>query len=139
MGAARTVTGSKYLLEHGGKRILVDCGLFQGFKELRLRNWAAFPIPPREIDAVVLTHAHLDHSGYLPLLVKHGFRGRVYCTPPTRDLCALLLPDSGHLQEEDARRANRYHYSKHDPALPLYTLDDAQAALTRFRAVSFGQ
>lgn len=139
LGATRTVTGSCYLIEAADRKVLVDCGLFQGFKELRLRNWATFPVPPREIDAVVLTHAHLDHSGYLPLLVKHGFRGRIYCTPPTRDLCALLLPDSGHLQEEDARRANRYHYSKHDPALPLYTTADADAALTHFRTVPFGQ
>ena len=139
LGATRTVTGSRYLVEAAGRTLLVDCGLFQGFKELRLRNWAAFPVPPRAIDAIVLTHAHLDHSGYLPLLVRQGFRGRIYCTPPTRDLCGLLLPDSGHLQEEDARRANRHRFSKHDPARPLYTADDAEAALARFRPVPFGQ
>lgn len=139
LGATRTVTGSRYLVEAAGRAILVDCGLFQGYKELRLRNWEPFPVPPASIDAVVLTHAHLDHSGYLPLLVRRGFRGPIYCTPPTRDLCALLLPDSGQIQEEDARRANRRGYSKHDPALPLYTADDAERALERFRVVPFGQ
>ena len=127
LGAARTVTGSKYLLEHGGKRVLVDCGLFQGLKELRLRNWAEFPIPPREIDAVVLTHAHLDHVGYLPRLRADGYKGRVFCTAGTMDLCRLVLPDSGRIQEEDARQANRHGYSKHQPALPLYTESDALA------------
>ena len=139
LGAAGTVTGSRYLVEAGGKRILVDCGLFQGYKPLRLRNWAPFPVPPESIDAVILTHAHLDHSGYLPLLVKQGFRGRIYCTPPTLDLCKLLLPDSGYINEEDARRANRYRYSKHDPALPLYTLADAEEALNYFHTVPFGR
>lgn len=138
LGAARTVTGSRYLIEAEGKRILLDCGLFQGHKELRLRNWAPFPVPPDSIDAVVLTHAHLDHSGYLPLLARQGFSGPIYCTRPTRDLCALLLPDSGHIQEEDARRANRHGYSKHHPALPLYTAADAEAVLEQFRPVSFG-
>jgi metallo-beta-lactamase family protein len=139
LGATRTVTGSRYLIEAEGKKILVDCGLFQGFKELRLRNWSKFPVPPSEIHAVVLTHAHLDHSGYLPLLVKQGFRGRIYCTPPTLDLCKLLLPDSGYLQEEDARRANKYGYTKHKPALPLYTLADAEESLNYFHTVPFGQ
>ena len=115
LGAARTVTGSKYLLEHGGKRVLVDCGLFQGLKELRLRNWADFPVPPREIDAVVLTHAHLDHVGYLPRLRADGYKGRVFCTAGTMDLCRLVLPDSGRIQEEDARQANQHGYSKHRP------------------------
>lgn len=138
LGATRTVTGSKYLVEAAGKKILIDCGLFQGYKELRLRNWAAFPVPPAEIDAVVLTHAHLDHSGYIPLLVKQGFKGKIYCTPPTLDLCRLLLPDSGYIQEEDAARANRYHYSKHAPALPLYTLADAEESLAHFHTVPFG-
>jgi hypothetical protein len=138
LGAARTVTGSRYLVEAEGRRILVDCGLFQGHKELRLRNWAPFPVSPGTIDAVVLTHAHIDHAGSLPLLVRQGFGGPIYCTRPTRDLCALLLPDSGHLQEEDARRANRHGYSKHDPALPLYTAADAEAALARLRIVPFG-
>lgn len=139
LGATRTVTGSRYLIEAEDKKILVDCGLFQGFKELRLRNWAKFPIPPKDIHAVILTHAHLDHSGYLPSLVKQGFRGRIYCTPPTFDLCKLLLPDSGYLQEEDARRANKYGYTKHKPALPLYTLADAEESLGYFHTVPFGK
>lgn len=139
LGATGTVTGSKYLLETGNRRILVDCGLFQGLKQLRLRNRKPFPLPPSEIDAVVLTHAHLDHSGYVPLLVKNGFRGRVYCTPPTTDLCAVLLPDSGHLQEEEAEIANRYGYSKHRPALPLYTRQDAIISLDSFESVDFGR
>ncbi|HKH73578.1 MAG TPA: MBL fold metallo-hydrolase [Vicinamibacterales bacterium] len=137
MGAARTVTGSKYLLEHGGKRVLVDCGLFQGLKELRLRNWAQFPIPPREIDAVVLTHAHLDHVGYLPRLRGDGYRGRVFCTAGTKELCGVVLPDSGRIQEEDARLANRHEYSKHQPALPLYTESDALAALTQLQPLGY--
>jgi metallo-beta-lactamase family protein len=129
LGATGTVTGSKYLVTSGSSRLLVDCGLFQGFKQLRLRNWQPLPISPGDIDAVVLTHAHLDHSGYLPLLVRNGFGGPVYCTPATRDLCGLLLPDSGYLQEEEARNANRYGYSKHHPALPLYTREDATQSL----------
>jgi metallo-beta-lactamase family protein len=137
MGAARTVTGSKYLLEHGGKRVLVDCGLFQGLKELRLRNWAQFPIPAREIDAVVLTHAHLDHVGYLPRLRADGYRGRVFCTAGTKELCGVVLPDSGRIQEEDARLANRHEYSKHQPALPLYTESDALAALTQLQPLGY--
>ena len=137
MGAARTVTGSKYLLEHGGKRVLVDCGLFQGLKDLRLRNWAQFPTPPREIDAVVLTHAHLDHVGYLPRLRADGYRGRVFCTAGTKELCGLVLPDSGRIQEEDARQANRHGYSKHHPALPLYTESDALAALTQLQPIGY--
>lgn len=138
LGATRTVTGSRYLVEASGKKLLVDCGLFQGYKDLRLRNWAQFPLPPAQIDAVLLTHAHLDHSGYLPLLVKQGFRGRIYSTPATYDLCKLLLPDSGYIQEEDARRANRYKYSKHDPALPLYTLADAEESLNYFHTENYG-
>jgi metallo-beta-lactamase family protein len=137
MGAARTVTGSKYLLEHDGKRVLVDCGLFQGLKELRLRNWAEFPIPPREIDAVVLTHAHLDHVGYLPRLRTGGYRGRVFCTAGTMDLCRLVLPDSGRIQEEDARQANKHGYTRHEPALPLYTESDALAALTQLQPIGY--
>ena len=139
MGAARTVTGSKYLLEHGGKRVLVDCGLFQGLKELRLRNWEQFPIPPREIDAVVLTHAHLDHVGYLPRLRADGYKGRVFCTAGTMDLCRLVLPDSGRIQEEDARQANKHGYSKHQPALPLYTESDALAALTQLQPIGYNR
>jgi metallo-beta-lactamase family protein len=139
LGAAGTVTGSRYLLRVGGQRILIDCGLFQGLKRLRLRNREPFPIDPGRIDAVLLTHAHLDHSGYLPLLVREGFSGPVYCTPPTRDLCGILLPDSGHLQEEDAAFANRHGFSRHQPALPLYTQADAEASLESLRAVPFGE
>ena len=129
LGAASTVTGSKYLLEYAGQRILIDCGLFQGFKNLRQMNRESFPFSPRQLDAVILTHAHLDHSGALPLLVKHGFRGPIYATPATIDLCGLLLPDSGHLQEEDAAYANRHKTSRHDVAMPLYTSDDARRTL----------
>ena len=137
LGAAQTVTGSKYLLEHEGKRVLLDCGLFQGLKELRLRNWEPFPVPPDSIDAVVLTHAHLDHVGYLPRLVAEGYRGRVFCTAGTKDLCQLVLPDSGRIQEEDARQANKHGYSRHQPALPLYTEIDAQRALTHLQPVGY--
>jgi metallo-beta-lactamase family protein len=121
LGAAQTVTGSKYLLSVDSKKILIDCGLFQGYKELRLRNWDKFFINPAEIDAVIITHAHIDHTGYLPLLVKNGFKGKIYASPGTKALCAILLPDSGYLQEEEARNANKFGYSKHKPALPLYT------------------
>ena len=137
IGATQTVTGSKYLLEIRGKKILVDCGLFQGIKELRLRNWAELPIKPEEIDAVLLTHAHIDHSGYIPILVKNGFSGPIYCSHASYDLCKILLPDSGHIHEEDARRANRYGYTKHKPALPLYTETQAHIALKQFRPVDF--
>src|SRR3954462_10554631 len=137
LGAAGTVTGSKHLLEVDGRRILVDCGLFQGLKELRLRNWEPFPVEPASIEAVILTHAHLDHCGYLPRLVAGGFRGRILCTPATRELCALVLPDSAHLQEEDAKHANEHQYSKHQPALPLYTQIDAARALTQLQPVGY--
>ncbi len=137
LGAAGTVTGSKHLLEVGGLRILVDCGLFQGLKELRLRNWQPLPVVASSLDVVVLTHAHLDHCGYLPRLVAAGFRGRVFCTPATRELCALVLPDSAHLQEEDAKHANEHNYSKHRPALPLYTQVDAARALTQLQPVGY--
>lgn len=139
LGGAGTVTGSKYLVEHGDHRLLVDCGLFQGFKALRLKNWAPFPVDPHRIDAVILTHAHLDHSGCLPLLIKRGFRGPVYCSPATADLCAILLPDAGHLQEKDAEFANRHGFSKHKPALPLYTIEDARAALGHLKPIPFDQ
>lgn len=139
MGAAGTVTGSKYLLEHGGRRMLVDCGLFQGLKQLRLRNWDAFPLAPEKIDAVVLTHAHIDHSGYLPALAKQGFKGRVFSTHATRALATLLLPDSGHLQEEDAFYANRHGFSRHQPALPLYTEQDARSVLKQFKPQDYGE
>jgi metallo-beta-lactamase family protein len=137
LGAARTVTGSKYLLEHDGIRVLVDCGLFQGLKELRVRNWDEFPVPPDSIAAVVLTHAHLDHVGYLPRLIAQGYRGRVFCTAGTMDLCRLVLPDAGRIQEEDAKQANKHGYSKHQPALPLYTEVDAQRALTHLQPVGY--
>ena len=137
LGGVGTVTGSKYLIQFGDARVLVDCGLFQGFKQLRLRNWAPLPIDPRSLDAVVLTHAHLDHSGYLPLLVKNGFTGSVICTEGTRDLCGILLPDSGHLQEQDAEFANRHGFSRHRPALALYTKEDAETALKAFAPVPF--
>lgn len=137
LGAAGTVTGSKYLFETAEARIMVDCGLFQGFKQLRRRNWAPLPVDPASIDVVVLTHAHLDHSGYIPLLVKNGFKGRVLCTESTRDLCGVLLPDSGFLQEKDAEFANRHGFSRHRPALPLYTSDDATRSLGHFQTVDF--
>ena len=129
LGATGTVTGSKYLVTAGSRKILVDCGLFQGLKMLRLRNWESLPFDPRSIDAVILTHAHIDHSGYLPLLAKQGFSGPVHCTRATADLCEILLPDSGHLQEEEAEYANRHGFSRHSPALPLYTEHDARHCL----------
>ncbi len=138
LGATGTVTGSKYLVSAGKTNLLVDCGLFQGYKQLRLRNWAPLPVAPAEIDAVVLTHAHLDHSGYLPLLVKQGFRGKIYCSESTLELCKILLPDSGHLLEEEANFANRHGYSRHTPALPLYSEADAVRALDYFSPVKFG-
>lgn len=139
LGATGTVTGSKYLVQADGARLLVDCGLFQGYKQLRLRNWAELPVAPSSVDAVVLTHAHLDHSGYIPLLIKHGFRGKILCSEATYDLCRILLPDSGHLLEEEAGYANRHGFSKHSPALPLYTEEDAVRALKQFAPVKFGK
>jgi metallo-beta-lactamase family protein len=138
LGAARTVTGSKHLLEVDGHRLLIDCGMFQGLKELRLRNWGALAVPPETIDAVILTHAHLDHSGWLPRLVAGGFKGPVYCTAGTLDLCQLVLTDAAHIQEEDAKYANRKGFAKHTPALPLYTGEDAAEALSRLRPAPFG-
>ena len=137
LGATRTVTGAKYLVEDGATRVLVDCGLFQGEKALRLRNWAPLPVHPSSLAAVVLTHAHLDHSGYVPLLVARGFSGRVHCSAGTHELCRILLPDSGRLQEEEAAFANRHGYSKHTPALPLYTEAQAQRCLGRFAPSAF--
>jgi metallo-beta-lactamase family protein len=137
LGAAGTVTGSKYLIETDGRRLLLDCGLFQGFKQLRLRNWDPLPVAPASIDLVVLTHAHLDHSGYLPLLVRNGFKGPIYCTAATQELCGILLPDAGHLAEQDADFANRHGFSKHKPALPLFTEADARNALHQLRAVDW--
>ncbi len=139
LGATGTVTGSKYLLTSDKYRVLIDCGLFQGLKQLRLKNWAQLPIKPADVNAVVLTHAHIDHSGYLPLFVKNGFSGKVYCTEATRDLCKILLPDSAHLQEEEAEYANRRGFSKHHPALPLYTKQDAFKALELLTPVPFDQ
>ncbi len=145
LGAAGTVTGSKHLINTSGDtsgkdgfQILVDCGLFQGPKEWRERNWHDTPIPAREIDAVILTHAHLDHCGWIPRLVKEGFSGPIYATPATIDLCGIVLPDSGHLQEEDAEYHNKVKSSKHKPALPLYTFEEAQRCLQRFKPVNFG-
>jgi len=145
LGAAGTVTGSKHLINTGdpsgrnGFQVLVDCGLFQGPKEWRERNWRDTPIPAKQIDAVILTHAHLDHCGWIPRLVKEGFRGAIYATSPTIDLCGIILPDSGHLQEEDARFYNKVKKSKHDPALPLYTFEEAQTALQYFKPVALEQ
>jgi metallo-beta-lactamase family protein len=138
LGAAGTVTGSKTLIDIDRRKILVDCGLFQGYKNLRHLNWQPFPFDPASLSAVVLTHAHLDHSGALPLLARNGYRGPVYATPSTIALCELLLPDSGHLQEADAEFANRHQTSKHQPALPLYTEEDARQALTLLQPINFG-
>jgi metallo-beta-lactamase family protein len=138
LGATNTVTGSKTLFHAGPARVLVDCGLFQGYKQLRLRNWASLPFAPGDLEAVILTHAHIDHSGYLPLLVKKGYRGRVYCSEGTRDLARVMLPDAGRLQEEEAEYANRHEFSKHKPALPLYTEADAKRALKQLHPVPFG-
>lgn len=138
LGAAGTVTGSRFLIQTSSRRVLVDCGLFQGLKELRRRNWHPLPTAAHEIDAVVLTHAHLDHSGYLPVLVARGFAGRVFCSSATKSLAELLLPDSAYLQEEDAAYANRKGFSKHRPALPLYTRADAEEALARFSPIAWG-
>ena len=136
LGATGTVTGSKYLLEAGGERLMVDCGLFQGLKELRLRNWNPLPVPPASIQWLLLTHAHLDHVGYIPRLVKDGFRGQILTSSATVDLTKIVLPDSGHLQEEDAAYANKKGFSKHSPALPLYTYDEAVKSLEYLKAVS---
>ena len=129
LGAAGTVTGSKHLLRAGDEQVLLDCGLFQGLKELRLRNWRALPVDVRALSAVVLSHAHVDHCGALPLLVRQGFKGPVYCTPGTADLLSIMLLDAAKLQEEEAEFANRHGYSKHHPALPLYTTEDAVRVL----------
>ena len=136
LGATDTVTGSRYLLRSNDQHLLVDCGLFQGYKQLRLRNWARPPVRAADIDAVILTHAHIDHSGYLPLLVRQGFRGKVFCTAATADLCRILLPDSGHLQEEEAAYANRHSFSRHTPAQPLYTKEDALRSLKLLKPVA---
>ena len=139
LGATGTVTGSRFLLEIEGNNLLIDCGLFQGLKKNRLQNWEPFAIPPEKIDRIFLTHAHIDHSGYLPRLCKNGFSGKVHCTLATYDLCEILLRDSGHLQEEDAKWANKKGFSKHQPALPLYTVEDAEEALTLFEPYHYGE
>ena len=145
LGAAGTVTGSKHLLNvsgdgsgKSGTQVLIDCGLFQGKKEWRERNWQDVPIAAKEIDCLILTHAHLDHCGWIPRLVKQGYRGPIYATPSTIDLCSIILPDSGHLQEEDAEFHNKFKTSKHDPALPLYTMEEAQECMQYFKPVDFG-
>ncbi|MFZ9035646.1 MAG: MBL fold metallo-hydrolase RNA specificity domain-containing protein [Francisellaceae bacterium] len=139
LGAARTVTGSKYLLTIDDHRYLVDCGLFQGNHTIRRRNWDELPVGSATIDYVLLTHAHIDHSGYLPLLVKNGFKGKILTTAATFDLCKVLLPDCGHLQEEEAASANKYHSSKHEPALPLYTVEEAYKTLSFFEVIPFNK
>lgn len=139
LGAAGTVTGSKHLVDSGKTQVLLDCGLFQGLKRLRERNWSPPPLAPGEFEAVVLSHAHIDHSGYLPVFVRHGFRGPVYCTSATADLLRLLLPDSAHLQEEQAEYANYRGFSKHEPALPLCTVEDAHAALELLEPRPYGE
>src|ERR1051326_6993299 len=139
LGAPQTVTGSKFLLEAGNRRVLIDCGLFQGLKQLRLRNWEAPPVDPASLDTIVLTHAHIDHTGYLPRFVKQGFRGTVYATPATVDLAGILLPDAGHLQEEEARYRNMHRLTKHKPPLPLYTVEDAKLVLPLLKPVSYRQ
>src|SRR5690606_34814567 len=138
LGAARTVTGSKHLLDVDGTRVLVDAGQFQGVKELRERNWARLPVSAASLDAIVLTHAHLDHCGLLPKIVAEGFKGRVYCTAGTAALAKLVLADAGKIQEEDAERANRKGYTKHTPALPLFTVEDAWKAIDRFQVMGYG-
>lgn len=138
LGATGTVTGSKFLLRTTDENWMVDCGLFQGLKDLRLRNWAPLPIPAEDVDGVLLTHAHIDHSGYIPLLVKHHFHGKIYASEPTVDLCRILLPDCGYIQEEDAKFAGEHGFSKHQPVLPLYTYDDAVRSLNSFHALHNG-
>lgn len=138
-GAAGTVTGSRYLLESKGARFLIDCGLFQGLKSLRLRNWAPFPVKPKSVSAVLLTHAHLDHSGYLPAFARDGFKGPIHTSRATRDLCEILLADSAHLQEQDAEFANRRGFSKHHPALPLYDTRAAKRVMRQFSSVPFNE
>src|SRR5579862_2286445 len=135
LGATGTVTGSRFLVDTGDARVLVDCGMYQGLKRLRLRNWEAPPVPPASVDAVVLTHAHLDHSGMLPALVRDGFSGPIVSTAQTADLATIVMRDSGHLQEEEAEFANKRGFSKHKPARPLYTEDDARAVAGRFHTV----
>jgi len=137
IGATETVTGSKYLLTSGSKKVLIDCGLFQGLKNLRLRNWQLLPFAASEIDCLILTHAHLDHSGFIPVLIKQGFKGKIFCSHGTKELCKILLPDSGYLQEEEAFFANKHKLSSHEPALPLYTRKEAEDCIQYFHPVDF--
>ncbi|MDX9779777.1 MAG: MBL fold metallo-hydrolase, partial [bacterium] len=139
LGATGTVTGSKYLLQHANSRVLIDCGLFQGLKELRLRNWTDLKSVAQELDAILLTHAHIDHTGYLPRMVRQGFNKPVFCTEATRDLLEIMLLDSAHLQEEDAKYANKKGFSKHKPALPLYGIEDAQKAIALLQGIPYEQ
>jgi metallo-beta-lactamase family protein len=139
LGAADCVTGSRHLVDWAGQRVLLDAGLFQGFKVLRERNWQAPTFEPRSLAAVVLSHAHLDHSGWLPVLVRHGYRGPIYTSPATRDLAEVVLLDAAHLQEEDARRANRHGFSQHERAKPLFTQADARRAVSQMEAVGHGK
>lgn len=139
LGATETVTGSKYLVESDGMRVLIDCGLFQGFKNLRLRNWEPFPVPPESIDAILITHAHLDHSGYVPAIVKSGFKGKIHMTAGTFELCKILWADSAKIFEEDTERANRKGYTKHQPAKTLFSLEDVERALSRVQVVEFNK
>ncbi len=138
-GATGTVTGSRHMLETDGKKLLIDCGLFQGLKKTRIRNWEPFPIPPADVDRILLTHAHIDHSGYIPRFCKEGFTGKINCTHATHELCKIMLMDSGHLQEEDAKWANKKRYSKHTPAMPLYTQMDAEKSLKQFNPFHYGE
>jgi metallo-beta-lactamase family protein len=138
-GAAETVTGSRFLLEIWGRKFLIDCGLFQGKKENRFKNWEPFPIAPQKIERIFLTHAHIDHSGYLPRLHRDGFSGPIHCTPATRDLAEILLKDSAHIQMEDARWANKKGFTKHKPALPLYRVKDAERVITKFQPLYYGE
>lgn len=137
LGGAETVTGSKTLIEVNKHKILIDCGLFQGLKELRTKNWDQFPINPAEIDVILLTHAHLDHCGYIPVLVKNGFNGFIYCTPPTFELTKIILLDSAKIQEEECEHCNKYEYSKHKPAKPLYTVSDAENSFKHFKTLEY--
>lgn len=135
LGAAGTVTGSRFLLQAEGHNLLIDCGLFQGLKQLRLQNWEPLPFPAKAIDAVLLTHGHMDHTGYLPCLLQQGFRGPVYATAPTRAVTEIILRDSGKVQEEEAEKANLHGYSKHAPAKPLYTAREAERTLSHLQTV----
>ncbi len=139
VGGAGTVTGSKYLISTPKTHILIDCGMFQGLKSLRLQNWDGLPIDPAKIDAILLTHAHIDHSGYIPRLIKNGFKGKIYSTAATKDLCEILLPDAGYLAEEEAAYLNKHRKSKHSPALPLFTMEEAQKSLKHFESVPYDQ